>query len=133
MSSGEFDTAFEENPIDAKLEEDMANATSTNLILRAYDNGAKLWESLIDTAYGEAQSALTGDALTTLETEQQEWENGLDGAVQAIRDENSEDSIASAKAVMEYYRDRAKVLCQAVYEATGQLPQFPSTTGEAVG
>ena len=47
--------------------------------------------------------------------------------------ENSEDGLASAEAVMNHYRDRAKALCQTVYQATGNMPEFPSTDEEAQG
>lgn len=131
--AGDFEAAFEENPIDAALEEDMMYATSNSLILRAYDNAASRWLKVIDTAYADGEAALTGDALTQFQEEQASWKGSLDSDIQAIRDENSQDGLASAEAVMNHYRDRAKALCQTVYQATGSLPEFPSASQEPLG
>ena len=131
--AGDFEAAFEDNPIDAALEEDMMYATSTSLIQRAYDSAAGRWQKLIDTAYQAGEQALTGDQLAQLQEEQSAWKGSLDADVQAIREENSEDALTAAQKVMEHYRDRAKELCQTVYEATGNMPEFPSTDEEAQG
>jgi hypothetical protein len=131
--AGDFEAAFEENPIDAALEEDMMYATSTSLISRAYDNAANRWLKVIDTACATGEATLPKDVLTQFLEEQAAWEASLDSDIQAIRDENSEDGLASAEAVMNHYRDRAKALCQTVYEATGNMPEFPSTDDEAQG
>lgn len=131
--AGDFEAAFEENPIDAALEEDLMYATSSSLISRAYDNATSRWLKLIDTACASGEATLPKDALTQFQEEQAAWEASLDSEIQAIRDENSEDSLAAAQAVMNYYRDHAKALCQTVYEATGNMPEFPSTDEEAQG
>lgn len=131
--AGDFEAAFADNPIDAALEEDMMYATSTSLIQRAYDSAAGRWQKLIDTAYQDGEQALTGDQLAQLQEEQSAWKGSLDVDVQAIREENSEDALTAAQNVMEHYRDRAKELCQTVYEATGNMPEFPSTDEEAQG
>ena len=131
--AGDFEAAFADNPIDAALEEDMMYATSTSLIQRAYDSAAGRWQKLIDTACATGEATLPQDALTQFLEEQAAWEASLDSDIQAIRDENSEDGLASAEAVMNHYRDRAKALCQTVYEATGNMPEFPSTDEEAQG
>ena len=34
---------------------------------------------------------------------------------------------------VDFYKERAKSLCQSIYNATGALPQFPNTSGEAQG
>ena len=39
--------------------------------------------------------------------------------------------MAAASAVVDFYKERAKSLCQSIYNATGALPQFPNTSGEA--
>ena len=131
--AGDFEAAFADNPIDAALEEDMMYATSTSLIQRAYDSAAGRWQKLIDTACATGEATLPKDVLTQFLEEQAAWEASLDSDIQAIRDENSEDGLASAEAVMNHYRDRAKALCQTVYQATGNMPEFPSTDEEAQG
>ena len=42
-------------------------------------------------------------------------------------------NVAAASAVVDFYKERAKSLCQSIYNATGALPQFPNTSGEAQG
>lgn len=133
VPTGDFEEEFSTNPIDAKMEDDLLLASSNTLILQAYNSAASRWETVINTAYADAQASMTGDSLAKLQEEQEAWENDLDSQLQSIRDENSEDSMTAAKLVVEYYRDRAKVLCEAAYEASGEMPEFPSTDGEAVG
>lgn len=133
VPTGDFEEEFSKNPIDAKMEDDLLLASSNTLILQAYNSAASRWETVINTAYADAQASMTGDSLAKLQEEQEAWENDLDSQLQSIRDENSEDSMTAAKLVVEYYRDRAKVLCEAAYEASGEMPEFPSTDGEAVG
>ena len=115
VPTGDFEEEFSKNPIDAKMEDDLLLASSNTLILQAYNSAASRWETVINTAYADAQASMTGDSLAKLQEEQEAWENDLDSQL------------------VEYYRDRAKVLCEAAYEASGEMPEFPSTDGEAVG
>lgn len=131
--SGDFEEEFEANPIDAKLEDDLVYATSNGLIQKAYNKALSRWQTVIQTAYSDGESALAGETLIAFQEEQKTWEKNLDGEIQKIQDENSEDPLNAAKLTVDYYRDRAKTLCQTVYEATGKMPQFPSTDEEAVG
>ena len=131
--SGEFEEAFADNPIDQKLEEDLAAASSTGLVLQAYNQAASLWQQLIQTAYEQAGEVLSTDSYALVQQEQGDWEAGLDPELQNIRAQHGEDEMSAAKDIVNYYKDRAKALCQAVYDATGQLPEFPSTSQEGVG
>ena len=68
-----------------------------------------------------------------VQQERGDWEAALEPAVQEIRAQHGEDEMAAASAVVDFYKERAKSLCQSIYNATGALPQFPNTSGEAQG
>ena len=68
-----------------------------------------------------------------MQQEQGDWEAAQEPAVQEIRAQHGEDEMAAASAVVDFYKERAKSLCQSIYNATGTLPQFPNTSGEAQG
>ena len=111
----------------------MLAASSSGLVLQAYNQAASLWQQLIQTAYEQAGEVLSTDSYALVQQEQGDWEAGLDPELQNIRAQHGEDEMSAAKDIVNYYKDRAKALCQAVYDATGQLPEFPSTSQEGVG
>ena len=119
--------------IDRQLEDDLAYASSNASIQEAYDNAARRWEQLIENAVAAGEENFTGDQLTTFQKEQTAWEDGLDAAVEEIRADNTDDPMAAAQQVVEYYRTRAKDLCQQVYQATAKMPEFPSVDTEPLG
>ena len=131
--AGDFEEIFENNPIDRQLEDDLAYASSNASIQEAYDNAARRWEQLIENAVAAGEENFTGDQLTTFQEEQTAWEDGLDAAVEEIRADNTDDPMAAAQQVVEYYRTRAKDLCQQVYQATAKMPEFPSVDTEPLG
>lgn len=108
-------------------------ASSSSLVLQAYDTAAGFWQDVIDTAYAQAGEALSTDEYAVVQQEQGDWEAALEPAVQEIRAQHGEDEMAAASAVVDFYKERAKSLCQSIYNATGALPQFPNTSGEAQG
>lgn len=108
-------------------------ASSSSLVLQAYDTAAGFWQDVIDTAYAQAEEALSTDEYAVVQQEQGDWEAALEPAVQEIRAQHGEDEMAAASAVVDFYKERAKSLCQSIYNATGALPQFPNTSGEAQG
>ena len=128
-----FEAEFAANPIDQRLEEDLMMASSSSLVLQAYDTAAGFWQDVIDTAYAQAGEALSTDEYAVVQQEQGDWEAALEPAVQEIRSQHGEDEMAAASAVVDFYKERAKSLCQSIYNATGALPQFPNTSGEAQG
>ena len=128
-----FEAEFAANPIDQRLEEDLMMASSSSLVLQAYDTAAGFWQDVIDTAYAQAEEALSTDEYAVVQQEQGDWEAALEPAVQEIRAQHGEDEMAAASAVVDFYKERAKSLCQSIYNATGALPQFPNTSGEAQG
>ena len=132
-AAGDFEAAFADNPIDAQLEEDLSFASSNALVQQAYSSAVDRWETLIQTAYAQAEEALSTDEYAVVQQEQGDWEAALEPAVQEIRAQHGEDEMAAASAVVDFYKERAKSLCQSIYNATGALPQFPNTSGEAQG
>ena len=54
-----------------------------------------------------------------VQQEQGDWEAALEPAVQEIRAQHGEDEMAAASAVVDFYKERAKSLCQSIYNATG--------------
>lgn len=54
-AAGDFEAAFADNPIDAQLEEDLSFASSNVLIQQAYSSAVARWETLIQTAYAQAE------------------------------------------------------------------------------
>ncbi len=124
-AAGDFEAAFADNPIDAQLEEDLSFASSNVLIQQAYSSAVDRWETLIQTAYAQAEEDLSPEAFSTLQAEQEAWEQGREASVQSLRTQNSEDPLAAAQAIIDLYRTRAQELCKASYEVTGQMPAFP--------
>lgn len=134
VADQDFETAFADNPIDQKLQDDLDLATSTSKIQQAYNDAAKRWNTLITTAYEQAQTTLKGQDLETVTQDQQTWESGLDASLEEIRSANSEDALTASEKVVDFYRQRAKEICQAIYTVTGQMPAFPDVgDGEPEG
>lgn len=132
-AAGDFEAAFADNPIDAQLEEDLSFASSNALVQQAYSSAVDRWETLIQTAYAQAEEDLSPEGFSTLQAEQEAWEQGREASVQSLRTQNSDDPLAAARAIAEFYRARGQELCKAIYDATGQLPAFPETDGGPQG
>ncbi len=129
----EFEEAFDLNPIDAQMNQDMATAASASAIQKVYSSAVTLWERFISTLCAQGEETLTGEALAQFQDAQKAWEEGLDDALQAAQEENPDDAISAARAATEVYRAQAKALCQLLYEATGSMPEFPAIDGQAAG
>ncbi len=135
---GDFDTEFEENPIDQQYQESLSLATSYTIMQQACDQAAANWKRMIDVAYDTAQRALSGEDLEQVQAEQEQWEAELDGKVDALRalsGDSPDSAITTAQEIVGLYRQRARELCQACYQVTGQMPDFEAalSQGEPVG
>lgn len=132
-----FEEAFAENPIDKKLADDLDTASSSSAILKAYENAGKYWKAMIPIAYSAAMEVVDGDDRAQLEQDQKLWEETIDGIVETIRQENSEGSdgkLTASRLIQERYRETAKILCEIVFSATGELPDFSKAmSDEPVG
>ena len=131
--AGDFDALFAENPIYDRLEEDLLDASSTTRIQQAYDNAIRLWQQLIDTAYSDSQQVCPAEEAAQIQQEQEAWESSLDGEIETIRQDYSAEPLSAYPVILELYRQRAEDLCRAVYNAIGELPAFPDTSGTAAG
>ena len=129
----EFEEAFDLNPIDAQMNQDMATAASASAIQKVYSSAVTRWQGFIDTLCTQGEETLTGEALTQFQDAQKAWEEGLEDALQAAQEENPDDTISAARATTEVYRTQAKALCQLLYEATGTMPEFPTIDDQAAG
>ncbi len=81
----------------------------------------------------QLEEDLSPEGFSTLQAEQEAWEQGREASVQSLRTQNSDDPLAAARAIAEFYRARGQELCKAIYDATGQLPAFPETDGGPQG
>ena len=123
-------------------------AASTSAIVRAYTDATHHWQSMIGIAYYEALSALSGEEAAFLEAKQTQWEEEIQGRIEAINAQAAEDypddgtgsitgegQIWAASQICALYEERARVLCWEKFAADGVMPDFseamPNT--EAMG
>lgn len=132
-----FEEAFSENPIDAQLTDDLDIASSSNAILKAYENAGKHWKSMVPLAYDSAKAVVSEDEKAQLEQDQKNWNDTIDEIIATIQEENSEGGdgkIAAARLIQERYKETVKPLCEIVFAETGELPDFtPAMSGEPMG
>lgn len=122
-----FEEAFAENPIDKQLAEDLDVASSSSAILKAYENAGTYWRAMVPLAYAAAGEVSDEEGRAQLEQEQQAWEDSIDGIVAEIEEKNGDSGdgkITAARQIEERYRETAKILCEIVFEKTGELPDF---------
>lgn len=132
-----FEELFDANPIDAQLQYDLSIATNTNAILQAYDDNNWYWTVTINNTFQAVQELLSGEELSQLQQEQDQWSITVEEELNAIKEENgsgAEGIIGTAQMTGEKYRERAKALCQLYFDLTGKLPDFDlSMSDEPVG
>ena len=125
--AGEFDQLFQDNAIDKKLNEELELADSSKAILRAYGDAGKYWQRMIHITYKNCQELLSGDQLDSLQSQQEDWDAGLEEKKADIAAEYGSDvneQIDLSSAIVDLYREQGKVVCQAYYEAVGEMPDF---------
>lgn len=61
------------HPIDAKVEALFDKAGSTAEMIRAADQGTKLWDAELNRCYGELKKRIKPDAFTALQAAQRQW------------------------------------------------------------
>lgn len=131
--AGEFDQLFQDNAIDKRLNEELELADSSKAILRAYGDAGKYWRRMINITYKDCQEILTGDTLDSLQSAQEEWEAGLEEEKTNLAAEYGSDvneQIDLSSAIVDLYREQGKVVCQAYYEAAGEMPDFSVVISE---
>lgn len=135
--AADFDQVFDGNSLDAALEDELAEASSSHAILQAYENAESRWKSFIQLTYNNGKSQLSGEDLERFQQEQESWEESIDVVVEGIRADAGDDSdgkLTAARMIQERYRVWGKSLAQVIYDATGELPDFEKAlSGEAMG
>lgn len=135
--AADFDQVFDGNSLDAALEDELAEASSSHAILQAYENAESRWKSFIQLTYNNGKSQLSGEDLERFQQEQESWEESIDIVVEGIRADAGDDSdgkLTAARMIQERYREWGKSLAQVIYDATGELPDFEKAlSGEAMG
>ena len=132
VEEGSFEDLFSQNPIDKKYDQDYSLASSFSMMRQACNQAARSWRDLIDTVYPLALEQTPEEEKSALQAEQTEWETTVEDRITAIREEagdTNESVLSSSQQVVLLYRERAMALCKIIFEATGQLPEFPSPEG----
>ena len=129
----EFVAAFKANEIDAEYL--AAYEASENIIsmMQSCDAAAEKWRDQIDYGYIAALEATEGEERRSIREGQEAWLSGIDESVENIR--SGYDQTASISKylisadIMLFYRQRAMVLSQIVFEKTGEMPQVTDGVG----
>lgn len=124
---GEFESLFAQNPIDQEYQELLMSASSVNAINKACQTAIGRWETAISLSYAQALDLLSGEERDAVKSQQEEWENSLEGKkeeIQAKAGDSENGSVSASQKIVELYRDRAKALCETVYNLTGELPEL---------
>ena len=123
----EFEEAFDLNPIDAQMNQDMATAASASAIQKVYSSAVTRWQGSSTHCAPRGGNPHRGGA-DPVPGRQKAWEEGLEDALQAAQEENPDDTISAARATTEVYRTQAKALCQLLYEAPAPCRRSPPST-----
>ena len=125
--AGEFEQLFQENAIDKMLKDEIDLADSSKAILRAYGDAEKHWRRMINITYKDCQEILSGDQLDSLQAQQETWEAELEDKKTEIAAEYGDDineQLELSEKIVSIYREQGKVMCQAYYQAVGEMPDF---------
>lgn len=133
LEEGSFEYLFSQNPIDKKYDQDYSLASSFSMMRQACNQAARSWRNMIDTAYQAALEVTPEEEKSALQKEQTEWETTAEDRITALREEagdSNEGVLSSSQQVVLLYRERAMALCRIVFEANGELPEFPDPEKE---
>lgn len=123
-----FDYEFSQNPIDKQYNDDYAVAASFSMMRQACGDAIRRWETMIDNAYEAAVAATPEDEQYLVIQEHEQWLQELDGRLDTIRSEASDDNegiLSAEKQIVLLYREHAMELCKIKYDIDGTLPDFP--------
>lgn len=134
VEEGSFEDLFSQNPIDKKYDQDYSLASSFSMMRQACNQAARSWRNLIDVVYPLALEQTPEAEQSALKAEQTEWETTVEDRIATIREEagdSNEGVLSSSQQVVLLYRERAMALCKIVFDATGELPEFPDPEKES--
>lgn len=116
----DFDSVFDQNPIDLDHQEARNNAMSTMDMLEVEGRYAEVWRKEIESAYQKLLDAAPAEDQGAIEREQEAWSTGLSAELDKIagQAQNNAGTMASVQAAVstqELYRNRAKELYRSLY------------------
>lgn len=116
-----FNEKFMQNAIDAAYEEEIAVAISVSDMVEICNKYANLWNEEVDNAYMHLLAAAEEDQYPTYKSEQEEWISEKDGKIAEISEAamaqgGSMAFLNGASQIMNFYRDRAMVLYEELYQ-----------------
>ena len=115
QTTGNFETKFAENPIDAAYAIESQEALTTLDMVNLEDKYADLWKAEIDHAYQQLIRAGAEGA----EADQQSWNSAVDGELQLLKDSvaggGSLARVDYATKVKNFYKEKAESLYEQLY------------------
>lgn len=121
-SSADFNAVFSQNPIDKAYNQQSKTAESTRQMVELAEKFITIWDAEVDSAYQRLLAYLDADGKEKLKKQQEQWQGGLEKAIQKIYDDAAADSdgtiaqVAASSGVMEYYKKRAIELYLRLFE-----------------
>ena len=121
-----FNTLFAQNPIDRAYRAEAQNASTTREMVAAAEKFIPLWKTELYSCYGRLMELLPENEAQDLRADQDGWEAGLEDAFAQIRAEaeaagGSMAQVAIADNTLSYYRARAAVLYERLYQYESNL------------
>lgn len=125
----EFNALFTENPINSEYNSELQNVSTVAEMRNVTIQYAEKWKNEVSSVYDELYALLekNDEAKNALEKSQTEWLGGLADVENEFYEKVSSDGAGSESllsadtAVMNYYRGRAAVLYEQIYELTGKF------------
>lgn len=125
----EFNALFLKNSLNQQYQFELQNVSTVMEMRNITISYTEKWKNEVSVAYDKLYDVFDGnsEAITLLETSQTEWINGLAEVENQFYNEASSDGAGSEAllsadtAVMNYYRGRAAVLYENIYEITGEF------------
>ena len=123
----EFNEIFKTNAIDAEYDKELKKAMSIRDMRNTTATYTQKWEAEVDVAYDALSRKLAdnSEALGQLSASQQEWKDSTAAAEESFgaeaQDNGSEGLLAADTAMMNFYKGRAAVLLEQIYEIDGTI------------
>lgn len=126
-SNEEFNKLFADNALDTAYQQELQSADTINSMRQTTISYADQWKTLSTTAYDTLSEKLTDrpEEKEKLEQSQNEWIMSLAETESSFNSEASgggtEGLLAADAAMMNYYKGRAAVLLEQIYELDGTI------------
>lgn len=126
-SNDTFNEIFAENSLDMEYNSEQQEAATSSEINQINSSYSEKWKEKVKQIFNELDSMLQDmpEEHEKLVKSQDEWTNSLDDAESSFYSEASEGGteglIAAGTAVMNYYKGRAAILLEQIYELNGEI------------